>query len=296
MAPVSLPFSGISRLFQGMHLPQMMQSLSGVSPHDLGLALKRLALKRRPKGIPPLNSDFYDIRDLLSADERAILKAIRSYMEERVAPVIGGYWERGAFPHELVPSFAQLIRETWGRTPYAIDNLGPVLSGMGMMELARVDPSIDTFFGVHGGLAMGSISLCGSEEQRAQWLPPMARLELIGAWSLTEPDVGSDVAAGLTTTARRDGDELGAQRREEVDRQRDLRRPERGLGARRGRRPGEGLRGGAAARRATPSTKLEDKIALRVVQNADITLTSCRVPEANRLQNARGFRDVAPPC
>ena len=62
------------------------------------------------------------------------------------------------------------------------------------MELARVDPSIATFIGVHGGLAMGSIYLCGSEEQKQRWLPAMARLELIGAFGLTEPDVGSGVA------------------------------------------------------------------------------------------------------
>ena len=74
------------------------------------------------------------------------------------------------------------------------------------MELARVDPSIGTFMGVHGGLAMGSIMLCGSAEQRERWLPAMARMELIGAFGLTEPDVGSAISAGLSTTARRDGD------------------------------------------------------------------------------------------
>ena len=74
------------------------------------------------------------------------------------------------------------------------------------MELARADPSISTFMGVHSGLAMGSIYLCGSEEQKQRWLPPMARMEKIGAFGLTEPDVGSGVAGGLTTTARRDGD------------------------------------------------------------------------------------------
>ena len=74
------------------------------------------------------------------------------------------------------------------------------------MELARVDPSIGTFYGVHSGLAMGSIYLCGSEEQKQRWLPPMARLETIGAFGLTEPEVGSGAAGGLTTTVRREGD------------------------------------------------------------------------------------------
>ena len=67
------------------------------------------------------------------------------------------------------------------------------------MELARTDPSISTFMGVHSGLAMGSIYLCGSEEQKQRWLPAMARMEKIGAFGLTEPDVGSGGAGGLTT-------------------------------------------------------------------------------------------------
>src|SRR6202008_2480624 len=72
-------------------------------------------------------------------------------------------------------------------------------------ELARIDPSICTFFGVHSGLAMGSIFLDGSEEQKQKWLPPMARLEKVGCFGLTEPLVGSGASGGLTTTAKRDG-------------------------------------------------------------------------------------------
>ncbi|NNJ09102.1 acyl-CoA dehydrogenase [Chloroflexales bacterium ZM16-3] len=292
MAPATMPFAGITRLFQHVHLPQMLRSLGGVSPQDLGLALKRIALKRRPKGIPPVNSDFYDIRDLLSADERATLTTIRSYMEERVRPVIGGYWERGEFPHELVPSFAHMIKETWGRTPYTIDNLGPVLSGMAFMELARVDPSIYTFFGVHWGLAMGSIFMFGSEAQKAQWLPKMERFELLGSWSLTEPDVGSATAAGLTTTARREGDSwvLNGAKKWSGN------APFADINVVWARDLGDNQVKGFLMERGTPGyavEKLEGKIALRVVQNANITLTNCRVPEANRLQNAGSFRDVA---
>ena len=80
------------------------------------------------------------------------------------------------------------------------------LDGMVFMEIARTDPSIATFHGVHSGLAMGTIYVCGSDEQRDRWLPGMARLEQIGAFGLTEPDVGSGASRGLTTTARRDGD------------------------------------------------------------------------------------------
>lgn len=292
MAPVSLPFKSMNRLLAHMHLPDVMRNLSGVTPHEVGLALKRLALKRRSKGAPPINSDFYDLRDLLGPDDVAVLTKIRSYMEERVRPVIGDYWERGEFPHELVPGFAHLVQETWATRPYAIDSLGPLLSGMACMEMARVDASIYTFFGVQWGLAMGSISMFGSEAQKAHWLPQMSRFEAIGAWSLTEPDVGSATAAGLTTTARREGDTWvinGAKKWSgnapfadiHVVWARDL---------------ADQQVKGFLIERGTPGLhveKLPGKIALRVVQNADIHLENCRVPERNRLPNAHSFRDVA---
>jgi glutaryl-CoA dehydrogenase len=160
------------------------------------------------------------------------------------------------------------------------------------MELARVDPSIGTFMGVHGGLAMGSIMLCGSDEQRERWLPAMARMELIGAFGLTEPDVGSAISAGLSTTARRDGDGWvinGEKKwignaafadlvviwaRDEDDRQ---------------------VKGFVVEKDTDGMTfdKQQDKIALRVVQNAEIHLHDVRVPEANRLQGANSFRDTS---
>src|SRR5262249_35297879 len=81
-----------------------------------------------------------------------------------------------------------------------------VVAGFVSMELATVDPSMATFLGVHSGLAMGTIYLCGSEEQKRRWLPAMARFERIGSFGLTEPEVGSGAARGLLPTARRDGD------------------------------------------------------------------------------------------
>ena len=120
---------------------------------------------------------------------------------------------RAGFPYASerggLPSQAPLTLTFTGSSSYdgyGCPGGGRLLDGMIAMELARVDPSISTFMGVHSGLAMGSIYLCGSEEQKQRWLPPMARMEKIGAFGLTEPDVGSGVAGGLTTTARRDGD------------------------------------------------------------------------------------------
>jgi glutaryl-CoA dehydrogenase len=140
---------------------------------------------------------------------------------------------------------------------------------------------------------MGSIYLCGSEEQKQKWLPPMARLEKIGSFGLTEPEVGSGASGGLATSARRDGDTwvLNGQKkwignatwgdvtiiwaRDVADKQ---------------------VKGFIVENKTTPgfrADKIEHKMALRVTQNALITLKDCRVPEANRLQMDTSFRDTA---
>ena len=155
-----------------------------------------------------------------------------------------------------------------------------------------MDCSIATFLAVHSGLAMGSIYLCGSEEQKRRWLPLMARLEKIGAFGLTEPEIGSGASRGLTATARREGETwvLNGQKKwignatfsdVTVIWARDV---------------ADNQVKGFLVERGTPgfrAEKIKDKIALRVVQNAHITLEDCRVPESNRLQLARTFKDVA---
>ena len=118
--------------------------------------------------------------------------------------------------------------------------MSPLARGLVNMELHRGDGSLGTFLGVQSGLAMKSIDLLGSEEQKERWLPAMARLETIGAFALTEPAHGSDSVA-LETSARRDGDDLGARRRQALDRQRLDRRRRGRLGALGRGRPGQGL-------------------------------------------------------
>ncbi|HET9974122.1 MAG TPA: acyl-CoA dehydrogenase family protein, partial [Streptosporangiaceae bacterium] len=153
------------------------------------------------------NADFYLIEQSLDDEGRALLRRIREFMEKKVQPVINHYWTREEFPFDLMGEFRQLGIPGRLYEGYDCPGGGFLLDGLIAMELARVDPSISTFFGVHGGLAMGSIFLCGSEEQKRRWLPEMVRMEKLGAFGLTEPDVGSGVAGGLTTTARRDGGE-----------------------------------------------------------------------------------------
>ena len=238
------------------------------------------------------NGDFYAIGLTLSQEDQALLSRVRDFMEAEVSPIINRYWTREEFPHQLIPGFAALNIAGLAYHGYGCPGISTVLDGMIAMEMGRVDCSIATFFGVHSGLAMGSIYLCGSEEQKQQWLPPMARMEKIGAFGLTEPEVGSGTAGGLTTTARREGDTwvLNGQKKwignatfsdVTVIWARDLE---------------DNQVKGFLVEKGTPGfrpEKIRDKIALRVVQNAHITLEDCRVPEANRLQNANSFRDTA---
>ena len=159
-----------------------------------------------PKQLPPPNSDFYQLADLLTAEERSVLHKVRVFMESKVAPIITKYWTEDAFPFELLPAFAELNLGGLGIEGYGCAGGSQLLVGLVGMEMARVDSSIATFFGVQNGLAMESIALGGSEEQKQKWLPPMARYETIGCFGLTEPLVGSGAAGGLLTTAKREGD------------------------------------------------------------------------------------------
>jgi glutaryl-CoA dehydrogenase len=237
-------------------------------------------------------ADFYRLEQLLSDAERDVLHRVRVFMEKEVAPVINRYWVTAQFPHELIPGLRELGIAGLPYRGYGCPGGRPLLDGLIALELARVDPSIATFQGVHSGLAMGSIYVCGSEDQRQRWLPPMARMEQIGAFGLTEPEVGSGAARGLTTTARRDGDSWV------------LRGQKTWIGnatfadliviwakdTEDGQVKGFVVEQGAPGLR---TEKLHDKIALRVVQNARITLDDVRVPDADRLGNARSFRDTA---
>src|ERR1700752_4288657 len=161
---------------------------------------------RQSKPLPAPNSDFYQLVDVLTAEEKATVKKVRAYMATKVQPIINKHWSDDTFPFELLPSFKELGLGGLGFEGYGCAGGSQKLFGLIAMELARTDASFCTFFGVHVGLAMGSIYLAGSEEQKQKWLPVMARSEKIGCFGLTEPAVGSGSGGGLTTTAERDGD------------------------------------------------------------------------------------------
>src|SRR5262249_60148862 len=124
---------------------------------------------------------------------------------KEVHPVINRLWVREEFPHVPAAGIGRLGIAGVAYDGYGCPGGGTLLDGVLAMELARSDASMSTFMGVHSGLAMGSVYLCGSEEQKQRWLPEMARMEKIGAFGLTEPDAGSGAAGGRPTTARRPG-------------------------------------------------------------------------------------------
>ncbi|GHC73064.1 acyl-CoA dehydrogenase family protein [Streptomyces collinus] len=241
-----------------------------------------------------LTADFYTYEALLPDDERKLLLKARAFLRDEVKPLVNENWAKDRFPEELIGLFresglAGLPYEGYGEHRPAVSNL---LSGTMAMEMARTDASVSTFFGVHNGLAMYSIESGGDQEQRDRWLPEMAAMDKIGAFAMTEPLGGSDVAGGMRTTAEREGDTWvlnGAKKwignatfadyvvvwARDVD---------------------DDHVKGFVVEKGTPGfdpVKIEGKIAFRIVENAEITLTGVRVPEANRLKNINSFRDVA---
>ncbi|MFF7756153.1 MULTISPECIES: acyl-CoA dehydrogenase family protein [Streptomyces] len=237
----------------------------------------------------PEYTDYYLLNELLTDEQQALRQRVREFMDQEVIPIINPYWERAEFPHELVPKLAQLGIAGFQVPGYGSPGMNNVTAGVVIMELARGDLSMSTFMGVHSALAMMSIALLGSEEQKQRFLPPMARLEKIGAFGLTEPAHGTDVVK-LETTAHRDGDSYV------------LNGHKRWIGNATfadyvivWARGDDGHVGGYVVEKGTPGFEAEvitGKTALRCVQNAQISLTDVRVPAENRLANVHTFRDT----
>jgi glutaryl-CoA dehydrogenase len=235
-------------------------------------------------------TDYYLMDELLTAEERAIRDKVRDFCDKEVTPIINDYWERAEFPFELVPKLAALNIAGGSIQGYGCPGMSTTAAGLIALELARGDASVCTFFGVHSGLAMSSLAMLGSEEQKQRWLPAMARMEKIGAFALTEPTHGSDAVA-LETRARREGNEYV------ID------------GAKRWignasfadvvivwARDDEGNVGGFLVEKGTPGFDakiMTGKVAKRAVWQTDIVLTGVRVPAENRLALARSFKDTS---
>jgi glutaryl-CoA dehydrogenase len=236
-------------------------------------------------------TDYFRIADQLTQAELAYLNRTRAFVDDEVLPVINDYWERAEFPRPLVERLGTLGIVGDGIVGYGCPEMSPIACGLIHMELNRCDGSLGTFVGVQAGLAMQSLAMLGSEEQKQHWLPSMARLETIGAFALTEPNHGSDSVA-LETSARRDGDSWvidgvkkwignGSIADIAVVWARDVE---------------DGKVKGFLVETATPgyeARKIEGKGALRAVWQAEIALRGLRVDESNRLPGANSFKDTA---
>lgn len=288
----SVDLDQISKLSQKVDLPKMVGLVSQMSESDLQKMMGMLKGGGKPKEIPAINGDFYELGKTLKPEEREIQLKVREFMEREIKPIANDYWNRAEFPMHIIPKMAELNIAGLTYQGYGCPGHSALLEGFIAMEMARIDTSISTFFGVQSGLAMGSIYLCGSEQQKQEWLPKMQKLEKIGAFGLTEPEVGSGVAGGLTTTCKREGEVwiLNGQKKWignatfsdiTIIWARDL---------------DDNQVKGFIVRKENPgfsAEKMVDKMALRTVQNALITLTNCAVPETDRLQEANSFRDTA---
>lgn len=238
-------------------------------------------------------TDYYLLDELLGEEERSVRARVRAFCEEEVLPIINDYWNREEFPFELVGKFADLGIVGGAIQGYGCPGLSRLAEGIVAAELARADGSINTFFGVHSGLAMGTIAMLGSEEQKERWLPAMARMEQIGAFGLTEPEHGSDVVM-LETTARREGDEWVLNGKKKwignasfadlvIIWARDLSDGEvKGFVVER-EKAGDSF-----------STEvIKGKTGKRAVWQAEIELRDVRVPHENKLEGANSFKDTS---
>ncbi len=289
----TVDFQKLEALSQKVDLTKMMDSVSNLDETQLQGLMKMIGTPHKKRELPAIEGDFYHLGDeALKDEDRALQLHVRDFLEREVKPLVNKYWLKAEFPFELIPKIAELNICGLTYQGYGCPGKTNLMEGMLAMEMARVDTSMSTFFGVQSGLAMGSIYLLGSEAQKQQWLPDMQQMKIIGAFGLTEPDVGSGVAGGLTTTAKRQGNKwiLNGQKKWignatfsdiTIIWARDLDDNQvKGFLVR------KGTKGFAVE-------KMQDKMALRIVQNGLITLTDCEVDEEDRLQNANSFKDTA---
>jgi glutaryl-CoA dehydrogenase len=237
-----------------------------------------------------LATDYLFLREQLSDEQWERFIQTRRFVDEEVLPTINDYWERAEFPWPLARRLAELGLVGEDIEGHGCPGMSPLSCGLVHMELHRGDGSLGTFLGVQAGLAMKTIAMLGSEEQKRRWLPAMARLEKIGAFALTEPDHGSDSVA-LETTARREGDEYV------ID------------GCKRwigngtiadvvivwARSDEDGEVKGFLVETEAPgyeASVIEGKGCARAVWQADIRLDGVRVPAESQLPGARSFKDT----
>jgi len=290
----SVDFEKLDALSRKVDLPKMVETISSLDEKQLQGMMKMMGGNNsRKKELPPIEGDFYQLgEEALNEEDRALQLKVRAFLEKEVKPIVNHYWNKAEFPFEIIPKLSELNVCGITYKGYGCPGKTNLMEGILAMEMARIDTSLSTFFGVQSGLAMGSIYICGSEEQKQRWLPSMQQFKTIGAFGLTEPEVGSAAAGGLTTTCKKVGDEwvLNGQKKwignaTFADILIIWAKDEDSSEVK-----------GFIVEKDNPGfsvEKMENKMALRIVQNGIITLTDCKVKESDRLQNANSFKDTA---
>jgi glutaryl-CoA dehydrogenase len=242
--------------------------------------------KKHASAPKPPATDLYNIDSLLTEDERLVRDTVRTFVRERVLPVIGEHFEAGTFPHDLVPDIAKLGLLGMHLEGYGCAGLNAVSYGLACQELEFGDSGVRSFVSVQGSLAMFPIHAFGSEEQKQRWLPKMAKGEVIGCFGLTEPDFGSN-PTGMLTSARKDGDSYilnGTKMWITNGGIADL--------AVVWAKAEDGIRG-FLVERGTPgfsTSNVEHKLSLRASVTSELHFADCRIPAENMLPEVRGLR------
>jgi len=230
--------------------------------------------------------DFYRVEELYTDEQRMVRDTVRQWVDEAVLPVIAGHYQAGTFPMELVPAMAEL--GLFGANfpeEYGCAGLDSVSYGLMMQELERGDSGVRSFASVQGSLVMYPIFTYGSEEQKRNWLPRLARGKAIGCFGLTEPDAGSDPGS-MKTRAVREGDGWrlnGAKMWITNGTLADV--------AVVWARTDEGVRG-FLVEKGTPgftAPEMKGKLSLRASVTSELVFEEVLVPEANRLPGAKGL-------
>ncbi|XP_054793810.1 acyl-coenzyme A oxidase 4, peroxisomal-like isoform X2 [Prosopis cineraria] len=239
---------------------------------------------------PPCASDYYQFNDILTLEEQAVRMKVKECMEKEVAPIMAEYWEKAKFPFHVIPKLGALRIAGGTIKGYGCPGLSVTGSAVATAEIARVDASCSTFILVHSSLAMLTIALCGSEDQKQKYLPSLAQLRTVACWALTEPDYGSDASALKTTATRVEGGWI-------------LEGQKRWIGNSTfadllvifARNTTTNQINGYIVKKDAPGlivTKIENKIGLRIVQNGDILLKKVFVPDEDRIPGVNSFQDT----
>ena len=231
--------------------------------------------------------DLFDVRSLLSDEERAVQEAVARFTDERVLPIIGDCFDQGRFPKELVPEIAAMgLLGSSLPEEYGCAGLNAVSYGLICQELERGDSGIRSFVSVQSSLCMYPIHAYGSDEQRRQWLPRMAAGEVIGCFGLTEPHGGSD-PANMKTHARKDGGDWvinGSKMWITNGNVADI--------AIVWAQTDEGIQG-FIVEQGTPgfsAQEIRHKMSLRASVTSSLFFDNVRVPDSSRLPNVKGLK------